>query len=260
LFSWNSDFFAKTYSEIRIYLQPQFELMGRLLPYIKQYILFFAILMSLSGHTQTKLSDIDTSRIKQKCIRTFLRSQMDSGIVYFEDFRPSVTEQTDSSKFNSYVSHFHLKESLSIACSGYQTTHPAQIWHGKVISYGFIYSPKSKHIIFAEDSYQGIETGQLFFLEMNILCGIIRFPICFEVTKVDSVKHEYSFSYVDSGPSKGSQTIRLEQNSNTETNIIHRSIHQTRHYIRDRTFYPIYHRKAISELHRNIKRNLAIVQ
>lgn len=224
--------------------------------YLTTFTFAFLLLVSHSGYTQTRLSDVDTNRIKQKCIREFLQSQIKSGIVNFEDFRPSVNETTDSSKFNAYVSRFFLKKPISTARNAYMTIHPALVWEGKVISYGLIYSPKSKKVIFPDDAYPGLETGQVFFVEMNVLLGIIRFPICFVVTRVDLDKNEFSFSYVESGPSKGSQTIRLESNGNNETNIIHSSIHKTKNVIRDETFYPIYHRKAISEVHRNIKNKL----
>jgi hypothetical protein len=230
--------------------------MNLLFRFLKKLTFTFLLLNSFCAFAQTRLSDVNMSRIKQKCLREFIKNQIDSGIVNFEDFRPSVNAQTDSSKFNSYVSRFYLKRPLPEARNAYMTIHPAIVWEGKVISYGLIYAPKSKQVIFPEDAYPGLESGQVFFVEMNVLLGIIRFPICFIVTKVDSVNNEFSFSYVESGPSKGSQTIKLLHNNKNETDIIHSSIHKTKNVIRDEAFYPTYHRKAIGEVHRNIRNKL----
>jgi len=214
-------------------------------------------LASFPGEAQTRLSDINTGRIKQKSIRNFLKTQIEKGIVSFEDFQPSVTTQTDSSQFDSNIHHFRLRQTPEAGWNAYLTAHPAKIWQGKVVSCGFIYSPKSKNVIFHDDSYPGLEPGQIFFIEMRVLCGIVKFPVCFMVTNIDESQHAITFSYVSSGRSKGSQTIRLINNGNGETKILHSSIHQTENVLRDKTLYPIYHKKAIKEVHRNIRKLLA---
>lgn len=227
--------------------------MNQILPSFQRYILIVFILTSFTTKAQTRLSDTDTSRIKQKSIRNFLKSQMDGGIVYFEDFRPSVDAQTDTRTFDSNIHHFQLQQTPEAAWNTYLTAHPAMVWQGKIVSCGLIYSPVSKRIIFPDDIYPGLETGQIFFIEMQILCGLVKFPVCFMVTKIDESEHAITFSYVSSGPSKGAQTIRLTDDGKGGTKIIHSSIHQTENILRDKTLYPIYHRKAIKEVHKNIQ-------
>ena len=225
-------------------------------PGFRKYILFILILITCVGQAQTRLSEINAGSIRQKSIRNFLKNQMDIGIVYFEDFRPSVTAQTDTSQFDFNIHRFRLHQSPLVGWNIYLTAHPAEIWQGKIVSCGFVYSPVSKRAIFADDKYPGLEPGQLFFIEMRVLCGLVRFPVCFMVTKIDESQHAITFSYVSSGPSKGSQTIRLNDDGKEGTNIIHSSIHQTENILRDKTLYPIYHRKAIREVHRNIQNTI----
>jgi hypothetical protein len=228
--------------------------MNQVLSSFQRYILIIFILTAFTTEAQTQLSDIDTSHIKQKSIRYFLKNQTEKGTVNFEDFRPSVTDQTNTSQFDFNVHHFCLKQSLSKSWNAYLTAHPAQIWQGKVVSCAFIYSPIGKCIIFPNDRYPGLETGQIFFIEMRVLFGLMKFPVCFMVTKIDESKFTITFSYVSSGPSKGSQTIRLIDNGKGGTKILHSSIHKTESVLRDKTLYPIYHKKAIKEVHRNIKK------
>jgi hypothetical protein len=210
------------------------------------------VLVAFVGQAQTRLCDIDSSRITQKSIRHFLKTQIREGIVSFEDFRPSVTGQTDTKQFDFNIHRFSLNQPMSKSWNAYLTAHPAQIWQGRIVSCGFIYSPGCKQVIFAEDPYPGLEIGQIFFIEMRVLCGLVKFPVCFMVTQMDETVHSITFSYISTGPSKGLQTIRLIENGKGETEILHSSIHQTENWLRDKTLYPIYHRKAIKEVHRNI--------
>jgi len=221
------------------------------------------LLISSAGQAQTQLKDIDQNRIRQKSIRNFLKAQQKIGIVNFEDFKPSVDEQTDSSLFDSNVHYFSLqhgqsstRQARSAAWKTYLSTHPAQVWQGKVVSCGFVYSPQSKQAIFPDDPYPGLETGQVFFIEMRVFFGLVRFPVCFLVTQIDESRQAITFSYIASGPSKGAQKIQLTDNGNGETQIRHSSIHQTKNVIRDKTLYPIYHKKAIREVHQNIKNRI----
>ena len=227
--------------------------MNHVLHSFQRYILIIFILMTYASQAQTRLSDTDTSRIKQKSIRNFLKSQIDSGVVNFEDFKPSVDERTDSSQFDSNIHLFRLRQAQAPLRQAYLTAHPATVWQGKIVSCGFIYSPVSKRVIYPDDKFPGLETGQIFFVEMRVLFGLVKFPVCFMVTQIDESKHTIAFSYVSSGASKGAQTIMLTDDAKSGTKIIHSSIHQTENILRDKTLYPIYHRKAIKEVHQNIK-------
>jgi len=227
--------------------------MNKGFPSFKKYLLIILILTTYAAQAQTRMIDIDASLIRQKSIRQFLKSQLDSGIINFEDFKPSVDAQTDTSLFDSNIHRFHLQQTPAVAWNAYLTAHPAQIWEGKIVSCGFIYSSVSKRVIFPDDKYPGLETGQIFFIEMRVLFGLVRFPVCFMVTKIDEAQRTIAFSYVSSGSSRGSQTIRLNDNGKGGTDILHSSIHQTENVLRDKTLYPIYHRKAIKEVHHNIK-------
>lgn len=227
-------------------------MMSRIFVRFQNYFLIIFILITFAGHAQTRLSDIDASRITQKSIRQFLRTQIEKGIVNFEDLNPSVTEQTDTSQFDFNIYRFRLEQPMSESWNAYLKIHPAQIWQGRITSYGFIYSPVKKQVIYSDDKYPGLEIGQIFFVEMRIFCGLIRFPVCFMVTQIDEIKHAITFSYISSGSSKGSQTIRLIDNGKEKIDILHSSFHKTENGLRDKTLFPVYHKKAIKEVHRNI--------
>lgn len=230
--------------------------MKRVFPGGIKYLLLLLFPIVTAGQAQTRLSDIETGRIEQKSIRKFLHAQAKLGMVYFEDFSASVDGTTDRSKFDFDTHSFHLRQAPGSAWHAFLTTPPAKMWRGRTVSCGFIYSPISHRAYFSGDDYPGLAPGQIFFIEMRIFFGLVRFPVCFVVTKVDPEQRTITFSYVSSGASEGEQTIRLMDDGKGETEILHSTIHQTGSVFRDKILYPIYHRKAIRDVHRNIKRHL----
>jgi hypothetical protein len=199
---------------------------------------------------------LDITRIKQKSVQKFIVDLETRGITYFEDLHPSVDDQTDSGKFDRNCHYFRNDHPVDEVWNAYKVAHPAEIWKGRIVSLGFIYSPVKKQIIYPEDEYPGLEPGQIFFIEMRVFFGMVHFPVSFVVTDVDQQKYSVSFSYIREGMSKGAQTIKLKEKELDRTEIEHSSIHQTENVLRDKTLYPIYHKKAIKEVHSNIRKML----
>ncbi len=230
--------------------------------YFRMKITFFkittlAIIMSLhfTSHSESLIKKADSFRIKQKSVLKLIEKLNEKGISDFSELTPSVDENTDTNGFDSNTHIFHNSNQIEDVWTDYLKQHPSKIWNGKTVSMGFIYSPDQKINIFQDDVYPGIKIGQVYFIEMKVLLGIVKFPVCFMITRVDNQKHEIEFSYIDQGVSKGRQTIKLIDEGTRGTRIIHSSIHLTENALRDKTMYPIYHKKAISEVHRNIEKN-----
>ncbi len=221
--------------------------------YIFLVILIFNIVNVLA---QPNLAEADLERIPQKTIVDFLVKQQAIGIVRFSEFQPSVTDTTDLSVFDTNCHRFRLNASPDEAWSYYLKSHPSEIWQGKVVSCGLIYSPISEKIIYTNDKYDGLEVGQLFIVQLKVFGGIAKFPVTFIVTKIDEKSKAITFSYIKSGESSGDQTIQLIDDGKGGTLIIHSSHHLTSNPLRDKTLYPIYHKKAISEVHLNIRNRI----
>ncbi len=223
---------------------------------LRKLLRILPILVVFSSQAQTRLENIKPNCIEQKTIRKFLKRNIENGIANFDDFSPSVTAGTDTGQFDFSSLNFHLQTNLEIVWKTYLTAHPAKIWQSENVNFGFIYSTQRRCIILKNDNYPGLETGQIFFLEMRILLGLFKFPVCFTVTKIDQTKRTISFSYVISSSSKGSQTISFVDDGKDGTKIFHSSLHQTKNRLRDKTLYPIYHRRAIKTIHHNIEKIL----
>ena len=64
-----------------------------------------------------------------------------------------------------------------------------------------MYSRKNNAIVYRNDKYQGVENGQILYLNMKLLKGLYNLALAFEVIKVDSVSKIIEFSYVYPGQS-----------------------------------------------------------
>jgi len=210
-------------------------------------------LFSVVGFAQLKLSDVDTGKIQQKSIVNFLESQKEKGIECFDQFQPSISASTNIAEFDSNCHRFRLKVSTDEAWNYYLNSHPSKVWNGRVVSCGFIFEKNQQKVVFDSDPYSGLQTGQLYFIEMRVFFQLVKFPVCMMITEVDAENRKITFSYVESSDSKGDQTIQLVDDGEGGTLILHSSHHLTSNPLRDKTLYPIYHKKAISEVHRNIK-------
>ncbi len=217
-------------------------------------IFFFLLVCSFNGFGQARLSNVDFNRIPQKPIVEFIKQQQSNGVAYFRDFKPSVTDSTDIKVYDTNCHIFKLKVQTEVAWDYYLKSHPSEVWNGKVVSCGLIYSPVSEKIIYTNDKYEGLAVGQLFVVQLKVFGGIAKFPVTFIVTKIDDKEKSITFSYIKSGESSGDQTIQLVADGKGGTRIIHSSHHLTSNPLRDKTLYPIYHKKAIAEVHRNIRK------
>ncbi len=221
--------------------------------FIKISTLVIIMSFHFTSHSESLIRQVDSSRIKQKSVLKLIE-KLNEKITDFSQFTPSVDEKTVTRDFDSNTHIFHNSNQIQDVWEDYLKQHPSKIWNGNTVSMGFIYSPDQK-IIYPDDKYYGIKEGQIYFIEMKVFFGIVKFPVSFMITRVDNQMHEIEFSYIEQGVSKGRQIIKLTEEGKKGTRIIHSSIHLTKNAFRDKTMYPIYHKKAISEVHRNIERN-----
>lgn len=191
-----------------------------------------------------------------KSIVEFIEWQQKNGIEYFDQLVPSITEATSLAEYDSNCHRFYLKISPEKAWEYYTQSYPFDVWKGKVVNLGLVFDKANQKIISNGDAYKKAEIGQIYFIEMSVFFQKVKFPVCMVITQVDEALKKISFSYVKSGESMGEQTIQLFDDGKGGTKILHSSHHLTTNPLRDKTLYPIYHKKAISEVHKNVKNKI----
>lgn len=215
-------------------------------------LLLFIASADLSA--QLAITDVESDKIGTKQVRNYLFSQQNNNIKLFQDFRVSWKNETDSSKFQTYSRVYIVKEKIEKVWETYVTTSPTEGWKSKKSSLGLVYNRKNDQVLYPEDSIPTLTDSNLLFINLRLLKGLYKMATAFEITKVSDDENTIEFSYIETGVSRGKQSIKLESTEEGYTRIVHTSVIQSDSKFRDKVVYPFFHNKIINEFHRNMKR------
>jgi hypothetical protein len=216
-------------------------------------------LFTFIGFSQKGLEEIDLKRIPQEKIRNFITKQIEHNIKKFSDIEPSYEDGQDLTGFRELESTYLIKERPDTVWNEYKTVSPAKSWNGRMISFGLLFSKWTNFIMYRNDNnYSGIDTGQVFYVNLKIMGGLYNLAVALEIVGVDSVNRCIKFSYLKGGKSQGEQTIHFISTGEGYTRIIHRTAFRSDSHFRDKVLYPFFHRIAINEFHRNMKHSLLV--
>jgi hypothetical protein len=209
-------------------------------------------------NAQNSLKDIDLTRIPQKKIRNFIVDQINHHIKNFNDVKACTINDSPQADYSHLTYTYRLKEDPSIVWQKYISTSPARSWNGNRISFGVLFSRISHNVLYRTDSdFAGIESGQVFYINLKLLRGVYNLAVGLEIVNVDTINKKIVFRYLEDGKSQGQQTIHFVAGSAGDTRIIHTTVFRSDSPFRDKFLYPFFHKRAINEFHRNMKHMLA---
>jgi hypothetical protein len=217
--------------------------------------IFFLIFgfSSLSGVSQS-LKIINLEEIHQKKVRQYILSRSIDTMQNFSSIHASCKKDINESNYKINEKTFYLKYSFSKVWECYSIGNPLKTWNGPCIGLGLLITKSSKSVRYAQSSiFPEIDTGQVYFLNLRLLKGLINLPVAFEVINIDRIRHIVEISYLDDNKSRGKQTIQFFDNGVGRTMIVHRSYFKSESWFRDDLFYPYFHKKFIKEFHRNME-------
>lgn len=224
----------------------------------KLFLFIIIWICTFKSFAQLSLDKINFSKIGQKKIRQFINKQKHNHIVKFTDLKPSCNLNKDTVNFRKLEKKYLIKENIEKVWDVYTSENPAEIWNGKFVTFGLLYSMQANKLIYRGDKYSGLAPGHILYLNMKILKGLYNLALSFEITTISSLNKIIELSYVDCNKSRGIQLIKMAGTKEGYTTIIHTTYYKSNSKIRDRLLYPAFHRKAINEFHRNLKRKICI--
>ena len=196
---------------------------------------------------------IDLERIPQEKVRNYIISRSIDKLDDFSSIRSSWEKDTNVSDYNLVENEFYLKNSLSEVWDCYLHTDPVKMWTGKSVKFGLMISKYSTTVLYASGpGSMDIDTGQVYFLNLRVMFGLINVPVAFEVITIDPERKILEFSYLDDNKSLGKQTIQFFDNGTGKTRIMHRSYFKSSSNLREKLFYPYFHGKLVRDFHRKM--------
>ena len=216
----------------------------------------FLLMGTLIAQSQNAADRIDMNRIPQKKVRTLVNAQFnDNNIQYFKEIKSTYKQGQDLKGYRMLESVYYLKELPEKVWKTYENTSPAESWNGSMISFGLLLSKSRNTVMYNNDKYySGIDTGQVFYVNLRILKGLYNLAVGLEIINIDSTQMSITYSYLKGGKSQGEQTIFFRPTKKGYTEIIHETAFKSGSFFRDRYLYPYFHKIAINEFHRNMKR------
>jgi len=225
--------------------------------FVRIRIIFFILLTGLFTIPGAAQSDsaINLEKIPQKKVRNYITDRSIDQMDDFSSIHASWENVIDESDFNVIEKRFYLKYSLATVWKFYTNASPADSWNGECVRFGLLISKKSNSVSYNKDlMFPGIDTGQVYFLDLRIVSWMFNIPVAFEIIKLDPENQMVEFSYLDDNKSLGKQTILFFDNGKGGTVIVHKSYFKSDSEIRDSLFYPYFHKRLIKEFHANMKR------
>ena len=213
-------------------------------------LLIFNPLSSAQSCTDT----IDTNHVFQKRKKKFIKNKYLLNINSFEELSPTCVDNNDTSSYCYQYETYYLKDDINKVWNSYKNISLPEIYSGHIVSFGFMYSKKKKKIFYIDsDSYEGMGEGQVFFINLDLLGGLKKLVVAYEVTKVDDDNKTIQFCYINNGISEGTQRIILSKTEDGLTKVQHNTIYRSQSKIRDKFLYPGFHKKIVKELHKNFR-------
>jgi len=211
-------------------------------------VLFLSPLFS-QKHQKIILSDIP-----QKNIRRYIVSRSIDKMDDFSGIHASWKKGSAESDFSVIEREFYMKFKLSDVWEFYRKASTYKMWNGRSIRFGLLISKRSNMVVYAGNtSFPAIDTGQVYFLDVKLLKGILNVPLAFEITKIDPDLKIVELSYIENNISTGKQTLQFFDRGDGHTRIVHLSYFKSESGIRDEYLYPYFHEKFIMEFHRNMR-------
>ena len=201
------------------------------------------------------LGAIDFNRIKQEKVRQLLQS---NGLFSLQDLsklKSFCYDAADGNRYHKHIKAFSIRADIETVWNGYKIISPQETRKGNMVSFGFMYSRKQNEIMYPDDTYKGIEAGQIIFLNLNLLANIVNLAVGHEITGVDESNKVIKICYLQNGASTGTQLIQLKESKNG-TEVIHETWYRSGSLLRDKLLYPGFHERGVREFHENVKRKV----
>lgn len=206
----------------------------------------------MARDTSTPIGQIELERIPQQEIRDFILSQIENDITSFQEITPTFLPGNSLDGYKVHEKEYQVEQPQDYLLDHYLSANPGKAWNGGMLSFGLMVSKKDEAVMYKGDAYQGAQVGQVLFVNVEVLGGLIKVPVAHEIIDINRREGYFEISYVKGGKSAGMQRISFLENKDGSTTIHHKTYYRSASDFRDKFIYPLFHTMAIDEYHHNM--------
>ncbi|KJF45192.1 hypothetical protein [Draconibacterium sediminis] len=221
---------------------------------MKKLILLFVFINSCVGFSfgQMYLADVEFDKVGCEQVEHFVKSQIKNNTETFSDVKASLQPTASTEGFRFHEREYVIKDSLAKVWSFYVHTNPSIAWNASRFSFAMLFSKSNNEMIYPNGHVDGIDPGQVIYLNLNVL-KVKKLATAFEITTVDDKKKVIEFSYVEDNITHGKQQLTFTKMRKGYTKITHRTYFKSESVLRDHFLYPYFHTRLTNTYHRNMK-------
>ncbi|HNW88592.1 MAG TPA: hypothetical protein PKN48_02960 [Bacteroidales bacterium] len=223
---------------------------------LKCVVLISLLCFQIQSFGQLMLDDIKPGQIQQRKIRKYIKCLIEEDKHQFGEIHPSWNRGKDLSSYSEIENTYILEGNSNDIWHGYISENPSKSWNGRKVSFGVLVQKFPGAIYYDHDQINGVDTGQVYFLNLKLLLGICNIPVAFEMITVDTAEKVIEFSYIEENKSTGVQQIKFMDMDDGHTKILHTSHYRSDSRFRDKWIYPFFHKKIVNDFHRNMRKLL----
>jgi hypothetical protein len=205
------------------------------------------------GNDPASIDSVDFNRIQQKKVRKLIHRQKQYGVQTFADLHPACFNSCDSNAFRTFVESKLIRQDISVVWNDLIHEPPGEEFTGRIVSFGLLYSRKFNNFLYGNESYGGIEEGQILFFNLRMLGGLKNIAVAVEVTRLDAVQKEVEYCYIDHGMTTGTQTFTLRPTPDGFTEITQVTKYKCKSQLRDKRLYSFFHQRIVEEFFSSFK-------
>jgi len=205
-----------------------------------------------AGIMPASIDSVDFNRIQHKKVRKLISRQKHFGVRTFDDMLPVCYNILDSNDYQTFKETELIRQDINVVWDNLIHQSPSDEFDGRIVTFGLLYSKKRNNFLYQNESYAGIEEGQILFFNLHVL-GIKNLAVAMEVTRLDEARKEIEYCYVDHGSTRGTQKFLLKSTPEGFTEITQLTRYKCKSRLRDQKLYSFFHKRIIEEFFAAIK-------
>lgn len=167
------------------------------------------------------------------------------------EYNISDNDEASKIRYNHCEKIYTVAYPLKEVWNHYTTLNTKEAWNSQNAQFILSYDiNKDEYGSALSAEFDSLKVNKVYLLELHFL-KVLKLPVIFQITKVDSASKTIQFTYMRENRSNGFQTLEFSE-ADGITYIKHSSYFNSKSRFRDKYLYPTFHEVATDDFHEHM--------